>query len=1092
MSVRRNGMRSRVLEFLTIGLILLSPPSSGARVQRSDGKSITAPPTASNDRYSNEPFVIERHFVTVRFENDGTETRELSARVRVQTDAGAQQFRQLVFSFVSSNEEASVRSITVHTRSGDVVNQTNAGKITESATEKQFPAYTKLKELHVSMPKLEAGDTLDYDVVVRVIKPFALAEFWFSYEFSRDAVILDDRLELNLPRGRSFNIKAPGFSRIAGAETHPGAMRPRNDGLSFTRTDENGRTILRWRRENLKPVWDDSNSPQTRAAKPPDVQISSFQSLAEVANWYAQRKGSSAQVTPEIRSKVQQLVSGITNDQQKAKAICTFVSQQIRDVDIPSDFGQLPSRPAQGVLATGYGDSEEKNALLVTMLDAAGIHSNVALVARERKLEPSFPSPGQFDGVVTTLHNGDKLLWLDPSAILAPFGFLPVSLRGESALLIEDSGGGKIVRTPPDPPFLSTQKVEIEAELSELGKLTGTVRYSVRGDTEYVLRTAFHRTTQAQWNSLAQTILALDGLKGQVTKVTSSDLLDTEKPFQVTIAFSDPSVFTWPMERAKVALPLLTIGMPDPPAKSADAIKLGTPLDVETHLRLRLPPDFRVTVPTGTAISRDYAEFKSSYRFENGELLAERVVNFKMRELPSPREPDYLAFAHAVQADAAQSLLLANPAGGKAEIPANATADDLVDAGTAALNAGNAKAAILLLQRATQLRSDHRSAWNELGLAYLQLRKPADAVAAFQKQAEVNPSDNRVRDYLGAAFEELHRDDDAAVAFQKQATLQPLDAVAHAQLGSILLRQDRYSDAVPELEKATILSPDNAELEILLGQAYLNVGDKSKGLASLHKAIQISSSAQILNEAAYTLAQQGTDLEQAQQYAEVAVHRSAEALDKADLAHLTVADFAQTANIGAYWDTLGWVHYKQGDIASAERYVHAAWLLTENGEVGDHLAQIYLKSGKKDAAIRQCALALGGADPVPDTRARLMLLLGGNARIDTLVRKERSELEGVRTFRLQLPVKEKASADFLIAVSPGGKAGAPAHVDAVRFVKGDDSLRDLADHLKSVDYGDVFPDATAAKLIRGGTLACSATGECRLKLSLPENTAGAN
>ncbi|HEX5425297.1 MAG TPA: DUF3857 domain-containing protein [Candidatus Acidoferrales bacterium] len=1094
MSVRCNCIRWRLLAFIIGGVFIFSPRSGRARAQTPDGTSRAAPRTLDTNRqYQDEPFVIERHFVTVRFENDGTETRELSARVRIQTDDGAQQFRHLAFGFVSPNEDASLRSITVHKRDGGIVSQPNAGKITESATAKQFPAYANLKELSISVPKLETGDILDYDVVVRVIKPLAPGEFWFSYNFPRDGIILDDRLELNIPHGRAFNIKSPGLSRIAAAKTSQSAAHPQNHGIFFTRTIENGRTILRWKRANLKRVSDAASSPQTHVAKPADVQVTSFQNWTEAANWYARYahiEHPSAQVTPQIRAKVQELTRGATSEQQKTKAICAYVSQQIRDVDVPGDFGQLAPRAAQDVLASGYGDSAEKNALLAAMLDAAGIRSNIALVANDRKIDPVLPSPAQFDHALTVVRDGEEMSWTDPDAALAPFGFLPASIRGISALLIQDGSRAKIVTTPFDPPFLSTQRVEIDAQLSELGKLSGTVRYSLRGDTEYVLRTAFHRAPPAQWNSLAQTILTLDGLSGHVKKVTTSDALDTEKPFEVTIAFSDPSAFTWPMERAKIALPLLTIGMPDPPAKRGDAIELGTPLDVQTHLRLRLPANFKATAPAGTEVSRDYAEFKSSYRFENGALLADRAVNFKMRELPASREPDYLAFTHAVQSDAAQALFVVDPAGAKADIPSNATADDLVDAGTAALKAGNARAAILLLHHATQLQADHRTAWNELGLAYLQSHKPAGAVEAFQRQAQVNPSDDRVHDYLGVAFEQLHRDDDAAAAFQKQATLQPLDAVAHAQLGNILLREGRYSDAIPELEKAAILSPDNAELEILLGRAYLNIGDHSKGLASLHKATTISSSAQILNEAAYTLAQQGIHLDLAAQYAERAIHRSAAVLGKADLAHMTPADFAQTATIGAYWDTLGWVYYKQGNIARAKPYIRAAWLLTENGEVGDHLAQIYAKSGHKDAAIHQCALALAGTDPVPDTRARLMLLLGGNGQIDDLIGKNRPELEKIRTFALHIPVKEKASADFLIAMSPAevGKARVAAHVDTVRFVSGDESLRRFANDLRSIDYGEVFPDATPLKLIRRGTLACSPEGECKLNLALPENS----
>ena len=1092
MFVSGTGAHSRFREFLLITSVILAPQRVKAQPHPDVPRAGPASATVEPQRYAKEPYIFERYSVAVRFENDGTEERELSARVRIQSGAGAKRFAQLAFRFISPNEQVSLRSVRIRKPNGSATNvlalQSARPEIT-SPLQQRFPAYTELAELRVAVPGLRPRDTLEYDVITRVIKPFAPGEFWFSYEFPRDAVVLDDRLELNLPQGRVFRIEAPGFVRLGGVQK-PSAPASRGPaGFAFTRTEARGRTILHWKGANLKPAA--AGEERDVPAESPDIQVSSFPNWAAVARWYAQIEQANSRATPLIQSKVQALIHGSARGEERARLLCAYVSQQIRDLDLADDFGRLPPRAAEEVLTSGYGDSEEKNALLAAMLSAAGIPANPVLIAYRHKLDRDFPSPSQFDHVVTSVREGHQTVWIDPSAAVAPFGFLPAALRGESALRVAAGVTGKIVETPLNPPFSSTQNVEIDAHISELGKLSGTIRYAFRGDTEYLLRSAFHRAPRAQWNQLAQTILTLDGLTGQATNVTTSDPLDTEKPFQLTLAFSDPTSFSWPMKRAKIALPLLTIGMPDAPGKRGQPVRLGTPLDVETQLRLSFPRDFTVGPPVGTSVSRDYADFKSSYRLQDGELLASRALHFKMRELPAWRLPDYLAFVRAVQADESQALLLENPARTKAEIPADATAEDLFDAGTAALKSGNARGAVLLLKRATELQPNHPQGWNDLGLAYLQAHRFADAAAAFQKQEQLTPSDDRTHDYLGVALEELHRDNDAAEAFHQQIELQPLDPVAHAQLGSILLRQERYSDAVPELEKAAILSPHNAELQIMLGRAYLAVGDNDKALVSFRKATQLSPSPAIRNEAAYALAQQGADLDLAQQYADAAIRATAPLLNQADLAHAAAADLVETSNLGAYWDTLGWVYFKKGDLAGAQRYLQAAWRLKENGEAGDHLAQLYAKAGEKERAIQQCALALASSHPVPDTRARLILLLGGNAQVDDLVGKARAELQKMSRLALKLPVKKETSADFLIALSPGGKAGGPARVDAVQFVSGDGLLGSYAEDLKSLDYGQVFPDATPLKLIRRGRLTCSAAGACHFTV-VPADTAAPN
>jgi len=299
-----------------------------------------------------------------------------------------------------------------------------------------------------------------------------------------------------------------------------------------------------------------------------------------------------------------------------------------------------------------------------------------------------------------------------------------------------------------------------------------------------------------------------------------------------------------------------------------------------------------------------------------------------------------------------------------------------------------------------------------------------------------------------------------------------------------LLEQHDYTQAVSEFEKATILSPDNAQLEVYLGRAYLGAGKNSEAIAAFEKAVVVSRSPAIFNEVAYNLAEQKLALDKAQRYAEVAIADATQNLRSVDLAHLTDAALSQIERVASYWDTLGWIYFQRGDLERARQYISAAWVLSENGEAGDHLAQIYEKSGDKEGAVHACALALAAPHATDDTRARLTLLLGGNAQIDGLVHRAKPELELLRTIPAGKFLAEDARADFFILLSPGDKK---AHVDAVKFIGGSEALRPFSDRLRSLDYGSVFPDTAPARLIRRGTLSCSAkAGDCDLILLPPE------
>lgn len=1034
--------------------------------------------------YSQEPYVIEKYRTTIRFENDGTNERVLSVRVRIQSDAAAEKFGTLSFPYNAANEQVNVRSVVVRKKDGAKIPVPDgAAKDLPAKASPDAPAYPDCMIKQVSLPKLISDDILEYEVETRIVKALAPNQFWFEHNFVNDAIVLDEQLELNLPQGRAYSLKAPGYSTIAGK---PQPLTAPAKEFSFSQTSENGRTLLLWNHANrVHKNEDDQQRARERAQKPPDIQLTTFLNWDEVARWESKAAREADDPSSDVTSKSLELAKPNAADDAKMRAIYAYVSKNIRLV--PGSFGSdrfQPRSPAE-TLKNGYGDCDDIQALLSAMLMAAGIRAETAFVPSSRSLDAALPSPAQFDRVLTVIQRNPDAIWLDPSAEFAPFGFLPRSARGKSALLVSSDGSNKIVKTPADPPFPSTQRVDIETSANEIGKLSGTIHYLLRGDTEFVLRNAFRRAPSSEWNQLAQTILTLDGLHADAASVKTSDPSDTEKPFELSIDFAQQNFLDWSSKSTRVALPLLTIGLPDPPVDAKRKIDLGSPLDVITRLTLKLPPHFLAQVPVGTAVSRDYAEFKATYRFENDTLTAERSLNFKLREIPADRTPDYVAFTHAVQADEAQSTIIENTTQAPATIPASASADDLFDAGTTALKSGNLLVAIPFLQRVTVLDPKHTHVWNDLGLAYFRVGKFDDATAVFRKQLDVNPSDEHANEYLGLALEQQRHDDDAAAAFRRQIELNPLDTIAHAALGTILLEQHDDSAAVTELEKATILSPENAELEVSLGRAYLNVRQNQKALDAFHKSIDLSPKPPVWNNVAYNLAEHNVDLNEALKYAQSAVKAGAENLANLTLARVTPGDFAHVSNLAAYWDTLGWVYFHQGDFRKAERYIRGAWLVGGRGTSGDHLAQIYEKLGYQEQAIQTYALALFAPDPNPDTRPRLMLLLGGNTQVDDLLAKTKPEADKVRTFTLKGTVSADASADFLVLFSDRSdeKGSISTQVDGVTFLSGSESLKPFTYRLRLLNYEPMFPAASPTKIVLRGILNCPASaGECSFTL----------
>ena len=148
----------------------------------------------------------------------------------------------------------------------------------------------------------------------------------------------------------------------------------------------------------------------------------------------------------------------------------------------------------------------------------------------------------------------------------------------------------------------------------------------------------------------------------------------------------------------------------------------------------------------------------------------------------------------------------------------------------------------------------------------------------------------------------------------------------------------------------------------------MNLGQDDKALAAFDKAVEISATPDIWNNIAYQLSLKQARLHHAQQYAESAVTATSAGLRNASVDQLTLRDLLSVNSLIAQWDTLGWVYFYRGDLNKAEKYISAAWLLGQHGEVGDHLAQVYEKRGQKEDAVRTYAMALSAIRPPTETQ----------------------------------------------------------------------------------------------------------------------------
>lgn len=1014
---------------------------------------------------SRQPYVIQRLHRTVRYEQDGRATGTVSMRAAIQSQAALRWFGQLTFPYSSENQDLTVDRVVVLKAGGDTIRvpatavQDLSGPVAQEA-----PMYSDLRQRVVTVPSVQPGDTVEYQVTWTTRTSLGRGEFWDAVDFSRVAVVLDERLTYDLPRPRKVQVRTEG-------------------GPAPQVTESGDRILYEWRRTNLVPDTTTREESTLSRAEHHGARLTTFADWAGVGAWYGDLERDRETVTPEIRRRAEALVAGRTTLRDSIAALYDFVSTQVRYVSLEFGIGRYQPHQASEVLANEYGDCKDKHVLLAALLRAIGVRSAPVLIPSEEPIDPALPSPLQFDHLITLVELGKDSLWLDATPGVAPFGFLQYNLRGKQGLVIPDGKTAALARTPVAPPFPTFDLVELSGSLDETGRIDAVVRYESRGDLEVLLRGVMRQVPENRWPLVAQQVAKSADFKGSVTGGTATDPIATREPFAFTFRLEQPGAVSWSNLRADFSVPLpdLEFAETDTGATGRDSIPIGM-LDVRTHrLRLVLPAGVSVRIPTTVKLTRDYAEYVSSTERRGDTLVVERTVRFTRRFLPRERNGDFAAFRRVLDEDQDRTLTFnrttAPPAAAAAA--ANANTDALHETGMQAIEAGDGRGAVRAFRRVVELAPRHQYAWNNLGRAYLMLGKLDSAEVAFRKQIEINPFDQWAHNNLGLVLRREGRKNEAAAAFRKQIEVNPVDQYAYENLGRLLVDMHQDSAAASALEQAVSVTPNDTALYVLLGSTYLRLNRGSDALGAFQRAVALSPTPEMWNNVAYSLAEQRVELDTAEVYARRAIDATEAILRDFSLEDAGMREVLAVNSLGSYWDTMGWIYFGRGELAKAERYVRAAWLLNERSLIGEHLGQIQVRLGKSSDAIHTYALAMHGMMPSPTLRGRLVKQLGGSEReADRRIELARQESTKLKTVRLANALGEDVSGQVQLLIAPGPSA---ARVEDVRVVSGSGRLERLKPAIRAAKVDVVLPEPDSSiKLVRNAIVTCSSTGGCAL------------
>lgn len=527
--------------------------------------------------------------------------------------------------------------------------------------------YTDMRVKELDWPEANPGNVVGFEYVQKK-RPYMFEDDWYFQDLSP---VVTARLVLQLP---------PGWEYTANWFNYP-EQAPQNSG--------NNRYV--WEVRNLPGIETEPEMPPWKAVagwagvkyfpNDPALRAKTNGTWKDLGVWYNGLTESRRIASPQIKAKVAEVTSGMSDPLAKIRALTEYMQKNIRYFAVEIGIGGYQPHPAAEVFAHQFGDCKDKATLLSSMLGEIGVDSYYVIVDTERGVvHPDYPSrhfdhmilairlpQGASDGgLYSTVDDPKlgKLVIFDPTNEHVPFGYLPWYLQQNYGLLVAPDGG-ELISLPLLPPatnrLLRTGKFTMTAN----GGLIGDVQELEWGGPAAQERRLFLEVQPAKRAEIFDRFLTNFLASFTLTGASIGNLEKFDEALALNYKFVSPGY-------ANAAGDLLFLRPRVVGDKNTGMLRLFTEhkprkYPIEFEEATRQDDVFDITLPAGYVVDGlpqpvqadcDYATYKSETKVADGVLHYKRTFEIKDVIVPTDKLPAVRDFLQQVAADQQSAAVL--------------------------------------------------------------------------------------------------------------------------------------------------------------------------------------------------------------------------------------------------------------------------------------------------------------------------------------------------------------------------------------------------------------------------------------------------
>jgi tetratricopeptide (TPR) repeat protein len=323
--------------------------------------------------------------------------------------------------------------------------------------------------------------------------------------------------------------------------------------------------------------------------------------------------------------------------------------------------------------------------------------------------------------------------------------------------------------------------------------------------------------------------------------------------------------------------------------------------------------------PTALRVVQSYGSFLSR---QGSTSDAQKV--FAGFDEALPRHPLIIEAMNDLKAGKKLPLMIDTPQAGAAEV--------LYGLGSALGRRGGEDLGLVYLQLALYLVPSHPLALLSLGDLYEAMKKPELANKIYERVPLSSPLQRNALIQLAINLDTLEKTDEAKANLEKLIAANPADVEAIMALGNVLRGRKQFAECADiygkGIDTITKSEKSNWVIYYFRGICLERAKQWPKAEADLKKSLELfPDQPHVLNYLGYSWIDQGIHLDEGMTMIKRAVE--------------------QRADDGYIVDSLGWAHYRLGNIDEAVKQLErAVELKPEDPTINDHLGDAYWRVGR--------------------------------------------------------------------------------------------------------------------------------------------------